>query len=441
MKTPPQLSKDIINKKDALCLPRSSFPRLVVIGGGFAGLALIEKLKNQPIQVVLLDKNNYHQFQPLLYQVATSGLEPYNIAFPFRKQIINRNHTVFRYANVSHINKETKTVSTNQGKIKYDFLVIATGTKTNFFGNEEIAQKALGMKNILDSLNIRHQMLKNLESAALSCNEKERDMLTNFVIVGGGPAGVETAGALAEFKKYILPRDYPEYPAEIMKIYLVEGANRLLQDMSEHASKKALKYLMDLGVNIKLNEIVSRYDGEIVFMKSGSQITAKNLIWTAGVKGQFPKGIDKSKIVLGNRLKTNPYLQLDNTSNVFAIGDVGAVITEETPKGHPQVAQVAIQQGKLTAKNIMNLINDKPLMAFKYKNKGSLATIGKHKAVADLGKWQFSGFFAWLLWSAVHLISISNFRNKVVVAINWAMSFFSYEKSNRLIILNKKIKN
>jgi len=421
-----------------ICLPESEFPRIVIIGGGFAGLSLVDGLKKKPVQVVLIDKNNYHQFQPLLYQVATSGLEPDSIAFPFRKQISGYKNVIFRLAEVEEINTKIKTIQTNKGSLTYDYLVFATGTTTNFFGMKNVEENSLGMKDIRDSLNIRHMMLQNLEQATITCNDKERDALTNFVIVGGGPAGVEMAGALAEFCRYILPKDYPEYPSSIMNIYLVEGSEKLISAMSNKASTKTLQYLKALNVKVLLNEIVTGYDGEIVKTKSGIQLLAKNLIWTAGVKGQIPKGIDEKYFVGGNRLKTNQYLQVDGLNNVFAIGDIAAVITNETPKGHPQVAQPAIQQGKVVAKNIINTLDNKSLIAFKYKDKGSLATVGKRRAVADLGKLRFGGYFAWLLWSFVHLMSISGFRNKLLVSINWIVSYFSYEKSNRLIIRNFK---
>jgi NADH dehydrogenase len=422
--------------ESSICLPEIKYPRIVIIGGGFAGLALAKGLKKQKVQVVLIDKNNFHQFQPLLYQVATSGLEPDSIAFPFRKQISSYKNVVFRLAEVKEIKTETKTVYTNKGLLTYDYLVLATGTITNFFGMKNIEENSLGMKNIRDSLNIRHMMLQNLEQATITCNDDERDSLTNFVIVGGGPAGVEMAGALAEFCKYILPKDYPEYPSSIMKIYLVEGSNKLIAAMSNRASTQTLKYLKALNVKVLFNEIVTDYNGEIVTTKNGNKIHAKNLIWTAGVKGQLPKGIDKEHIVNGNRLKTNELLQVEGLKDIFAMGDIAAVITNETPKGHPQVAQPAIQQGKLLAKNIINTINNKPLKPFKYKDKGSLATVGKRRAVADLGKLKFTGYTAWLLWSFVHLMSISGFRNKLLVGLNWAISYFSYEKSNRLIIRN-----
>jgi NADH:quinone reductase (non-electrogenic) len=422
----------------SICLPETKFPCIVIIGGGFAGLALAKGLKKQKAQVVLIDKNNFHQFQPLLYQVATSGLEPDSIAFPFRKQISSYKNVVFRLAEVEEIKTESKTIYTNKGFLTYDYLVLATGTTTNFFGMKNVEENSLGMKNIRDSLNIRHMMLQNLEQATITCNDEERDALTNFVIVGGGPAGVEMAGALAEFQKYILPKDYSEYPSSTMKIYLIEGSDKLISTMSSKASLKTLKYLEELNVDVLLNEIVTDYDGEVVTTKNEKKIYTKNLIWTAGVKGLLPKGIDKEHFVNGNRLKTNQYLQVEGFKDIFAMGDIASVITNETPQGHPQVAQPAIQQGKYLSKTLVNIINNKSIKPFKYKDKGSLATVGKRRAVADLGKLKFTGYVAWLLWSFVHLMSISGFRNKLLVGLNWAISYFSYEKSNRLIIRNYK---
>ena len=423
---------------EAICLPNSRLPRVVIVGGGFAGLALVEGLKNKDVQVVLIDRNNFHQFQPLFYQVATSGLEPDSIVFPFRKQIKGYKNVSFRLAEVREIQASTNTLITDKGKLTYDYLVLATGTKTNFFGMEEVERNSLGMKDIRDSLNIRHMMLQNLEQAAITCDDVERDALTNFVIVGGGPAGVEMAGALAEFCKYILPKDYPEYPSSIMNIFLVEAMDKLLIAMSDKASSKTLTYLENLNVTVLLNESVSNYDGRVVQTKNGKRILAKNLIWTAGVKGAFPKGIDQKHVAKGNRFKTDAYLKVEGQENIYAIGDIAALISEETPKGHPQVAQAAIQQGNYLAHMLNNLNNNIPSKSFKYTDKGSLATVGKRKAVADLGKLKFTGYFAWLLWSAVHLMSISGFRNKLLVGFNWAISYFSYEKSNRVIIRNFK---
>ena len=423
---------------DLVCLPNTLLPRIVVVGGGFAGLALVEGLKKQKVQVILIDRNNFHQFQPLFYQVATSALEPDSIVFPFRKQISGYKNVSFRLVEVQEVQPSSNTIVTDKGRLTYDYLVLATGTATNFFGMENVERNSLGMKDIRDSLNIRHMMLQNLEQAAITCDDEERDARTNFVIVGGGPAGVEMAGALAEFCKYILPKDYPEYPSSIMKIYLIEAMDELLGAMSKKASSKTLKYLKDLNVKVLLNESVSNYDGRIVQTKSGRTILAKNLIWTAGVKGDLPKGIDQKHVVKGNRLKTDAYLKVDGQKNIYAIGDIAALFSEDTPKGHPQVAQTAMQQGKHLAGILVNIIDNKTVRPFKYRDKGSLATVGKRRAVADLGKLRFGGYFAWLLWSIVHLMSISGFRNKLFVGFHWGLSYFSYEKSKRVIIRNFK---
>jgi len=428
-------NNDSCQVENAICLPNSEFPRVVIIGGGFAGLSLARGLRKKNVQVVLLDRNNFHQFQPLLYQVATSGLEPDSIVFPFRKQLSRYKNVTFRLAEVKEIKTDERIIHTDKGTLSYDYIVLATGTVTNFFGNKEIEKNSLGMKEIRDSLNIRHRMLLNLEQATVTCDPEERDALTNFAVVGGGPAGVEMAGALAEFCRYILPKDYPEYPSSIMTIFLIEGSGKLIASMSEKASEKSLKYLKQLNVKVLLNERVSDYDGTHVNTESGKKLLAKNLIWTAGVKGQLPEGISKEHMVGGNRVKTNEFLQVEGFDRVFAMGDIAAVISEKTPRGYPQVAQPAIQQGKFLSKALLKIIRNEPLInGFKYKDKGSLATIGKRRAVADLGKLKFGGYFAWLIWSVVHLLSISGFRNKLVVGINWTMSYFSYDKSNRLII-------
>ncbi|OEK03049.1 NADH dehydrogenase [Roseivirga sp. 4D4] len=420
---------------EQVCLPDNELPRVVVIGGGFAGLALVKSLKALEVQVVLIDRNNFHQFQPLLYQVATSSLEPDSIVFPFRKQLIDYKNVIFRYAEVLEIQASKSRVITNKGIIDYDYLVIATGTRTNFYGLGEIEAYGLGMKSIQDSLNIRHMMIQNLEQAAITCDDMERDTLTNFVIVGGGPAGVEMAGALAEFKKYILPKDYPEYNADIMDIYLLEAADKLLGAMSEKASSESFRYLTRMGVKVLFNEAVEHYDGSIVSTSAGTELRARNLIWTAGVEGALPRGIRKDSFVHGNRLRVNETLNVHGYANVFAIGDIASMATEDSPRGHPQVAQVALQQGKYLGKVMKHVISGRNYQKpFRYKDKGSLATIGKRRAVADLGKFRFAGYLAWILWSVVHLFSISGFRNKLMVGLNWAWNYMTFDKGNRLII-------
>ncbi len=420
---------------EQVCLPDNELPRVVVVGGGFAGLALVKALKSLEVQVVLIDRNNFHQFQPLFYQVATSSLEPDSIVFPFRKQLIGHRNVIFRYAEVQEIQASKSRLITDKGIINYDYLVMATGTKTNFFGLMEIEAFGLGMKSIQDSLNIRHMMIQNLEQAAITCDDMERDTLTNFVIVGGGPAGVEMAGALAEFRKYILPKDYPEYNADIMDIYLLEAADKLLGAMSEKASKESFRYLTRMGVKVMFNEAVEHYDGSVVSTGAGTTLQARNLIWTAGVEGALPKGVRKDSLVRGNRLRVNETLNVHGYSNVFAIGDIASMATEDSPRGHPQVAQVALQQGKYLGKVIKHVISGKTYeKPFRYKDKGSLATIGKRRAVADLGKFRFAGYLAWVLWSVVHLFSISGFRNRLMVGVNWAWSYMTFDKGNRLII-------
>ncbi len=424
---------------ELICLPDTQVPRIVIIGGGFAGLSLIKGLKNQNFQIVLLDQNNFHQFQPLLYQVATSGLEPDSILFPFRKQISEYSNVIFRMAKVKEVQTSTKTVITNRGIIQYDYLVVATGTSNNYFGMQQLEQQSLGLKTIHDALNIRHRMLQNLEQAAISCDQQERDALTTFAIVGGGPAGVEMAGALDEFCNYILPKDYPEYSAASMKIYLVEASGQVLPMMSEKASIKTFKFLQSLRVKVLLNEVVTGYNGLSVTTRSKRVIATRNMIWTAGVKGQYPLGLTtENNTSRGNRLMVDSSMEIIDLKDVFAIGDVAAMITKERPHGHPQVAQPAIQQGSYLAQTLVNRVNKRPNTPFVYHDKGALATVGKRKAVADIGRLKFGGYIAWLLWSLVHIMSISGFRNRILVSISWMMSYFSYEKSNRLILTDLK---
>ena len=419
---------------DEICLPDSKLPRVVVIGGGFAGISLIKRLRNKAVQVVILDKNNFHQFQPLLYQVATSGIEPDSIVFPIRKLFKGYKNVSFRMAEVKEIQPKTNSIITDIGAVEYDYLVIATGSDTNFFGLKDVQKNSVGMKTIQEALDIRSLILQHLEKAVVTCDEAERNALTNFAIIGGGPAGVETAGAIAEFKKYILPKDYPELDASMMSIYLIEAGDELLKSMSDKSSEKAKTYLNKMGVDVQLNTVVQSYDGLRIKTDKEVLLHAKTVIWTAGVKGNVPDGIDKKFITKGNRLLVNDYCQVKGQKNIYAIGDIAAMISDDYPFGHPMVAQAAIQQGDRLSKNILLQIQGKEQKRFFYKDKGSLATVGKRKAVADIGKFRFGGYIAWILWSVVHLLSISGFRNKVLVGINWAWSYFTYDKGNRLII-------
>ncbi len=419
---------------EKICIPETKRPRVVVVGGGFAGMALVKRLKNKPVQVVLIDRNNFHMFQPLLYQVATCGIEPDNIAFPLRKQFNGYRNFLFRMAQVQAIDPEHNNLLTDIGEIDYDFLVLATGSCNNFFGMKQVAEKALGMKTVQQALDIRSMLLQNLEKAVVTCDMDERDALTNFVIVGGGPAGVETAGALAEFKKYIVPKDYPELDTSLMKIYLVEAGPRLLPALSGKASESAYRSLQRMGVIIRLNTLVSDYDGKYVNVKDGNPILSRGVIWTAGVNGQAPAGLREETLSRGKRLKTDRFNRVEGYDNIFAIGDLAYMPTEDYHNGHPMVAQVALQQGKNLGKNLLRHLQGKPMVPFEYKDKGSLATIGRKRAVAEIGNLKTNGYFAWLLWSVVHLVSISGFRNKLQVGLNWLWSYLTYDQGNRLII-------
>lgn len=409
--------------------------RVVIIGGGFAGISFAKKLKNLDVQVVLIDKHNYHTFQPLLYQVSTSGLEPDSIAYPIRKVLKNLRNFHFRLAVVEKIDPKNKEVHTSIGSLYYDYLVMATGTKTNFFGNEGIEKYAMPMKSVPQALNIRSLMLQNFEKADDCENLEERKALLNFCIIGAGPTGVELAGAFAELKKNVFPKDYRHLNIQEMQIQLFEGNNRVLHAMSKRASKKAMKFLEDLGIKIHLNTIASNYDGELLTLKNGKVLRTRNFIWTAGVTGAAINGFSKNTLVERlNRFKVNEYSQVEGYDAIFAIGDIAYMETDDFPKGHPQVAQPAIQQGKHLAENLKLCFNEKPMKAFKYLDKGTMATIGRNKAVVDMKNLKFGGFFAWVIWMFVHLMALVGFRNRVVVFFNWAYNYINYDKAARLIV-------
>ena len=423
-------------------IPRSSFPRIVIIGGGFAGISLAKKLRNKKVQVVLLDKHNYHNFQPLMYQVATGGLEPDSIAYPIRKIVQEYKDFYFRLAEVREIDAKNNTIYADIGELKFDYLVIATGSKTNYFGNKEIERNSMAMKTIPQSLNIRSLILENFEQALLTNDIDERHSLMNFVLVGGGPTGVELAGALAEMKKAILPKDYPDLDVRKMEINLIQSGDRILNTMSENASEKAEKFLLDLGVSVWKDVRVTGYDGKTVTTNSDLSFDSATVIWTAGVQGALPHGLKADSFIKNvNRIKVNKYNQVEGYDNLFAIGDIAVMTSEEYPQGHPMMAQPAMQQGRLLAENVIRLLDKKEMKPFVYKDKGSMATIGRNKAVVDLPTFKFSGVFAWFVWMFVHLFSLIGFKNKAVVFLNWVYNYIRFDREARLIMRPYKKRN
>ena len=412
----------------------SSFPTVVIIGAGFGGIELARSLNNKEVNVLLIDKHNYHTFQPLMYQVATGSLEADSIAFSIRKNFEGQKNFRFRIAEVKKVDTAKNTVDTTIGEIVYDYLVIATGSTNNFFGNKDFERFTLPMKSIPEALNLRSAVLQHLEKALLLPTKEEREPYLTFVLVGAGPTGAELAGSIAEIRNFVLAKDYPELHKEEMKVYLVDALPKVLANMSEQASKKAQEFLEGMNVEVMLNVMVESYDGEVISFKGGRQIRTKNVIWSAGVMGVVPEGIPKEQIARGNRISTGEINRVIGLNNVFAIGDVSSSVTEAMPKGLPGVAPVAMQQGKHLAKNLIRIINGEATDNFKYNDQGSMATIGRNKAVVDLHKIRFQGFFAWLVWMFVHLVSLLGFRNKVIVFINWLGSYISYNGGTRLII-------
>lgn len=424
-------------------IPQSSFPRIVIIGGGFAGISLAKKLSKQEVQVVLMDKHNYHTFQPLLYQVSTGGLEPDSIAYPIRKILKDFPNFFFRLANVKSIDSKKNIIKTNIGDLKFDYLIIATGSKTNFFGNTSIEANSVEMKSIPQSLNLRSLILENFEEALLTSDLHERNALMNFVIVGAGPTGVELAGALAEIKKGILPKDYPDLDTRSVQINLVQSSDRVLKEMSEKSSKKAEDFLENLGVNVWKNVRVTSYDGKKVSTNSDLVFETATVVWAAGVKGATIKGIDAEDLLSkGNRIITNEFNQVKGFNHIYAIGDVAQVVTSENPNGYPMMAQPAIQQGRQLGDNLLRLLENKPMKPFVYKDKGAMATIGRNKAVVDLKRFKFQGVFAWFVWMYVHLFFLIGFRNRMVVFINWVYNYILFDREARIIIrpYKKKLK-
>lgn len=427
----------------SLNIPESKLPRVVIVGGGFGGLKLIRLLvKTDQFQVVLIDKRNYHTFQPLLYQVSSAGLDAGAISYPLRKTVKKKTYNAFfRMGEALSIDPESQTLHLDIGPLNYDYLIIATGSKTNFFGNTQIEHNAMRMKSVPQAVNIRSLILENLEEATITTDPEKRSALLNFVIAGGGPTGVELSGALAEIRKNIIPRDYIDISPEEIHIHLIEGQKEVLAAMSDKASKNAKKSLEKMGIELHLGELVESYDGKTVKTQSGLSFNTETFIWSAGVTGAPIKGLkDGAMEERANRYKVNVFNQVDGYENIFAIGDIALMTSEKFPKGHPMMAQPAIQQGEHLAKNLKRTLKGEKMKPFEYFDKGSMATIGRNKAVVDMANgWHFSGFFAWFVWMFVHLWYLIGFRNRVGTFLSWMYRYINYDRASRLIIRPFKI--
>lgn len=418
-------------------IQRNQKKRVVIVGGGLGGLRLAEDLYGSGMQVVLIDKNNFHQFPPLIYQIASAGIDPSSISFPFRQIFRKRKDFYFRMAEARMVDSEKKILQTSIGKIDYDYLVLAAGATTNFFGNKNIEEWAIPMKTVPEAMGLRNALLSNFERALTCATEEERQELLNVVIVGGGATGVEIAGALAEMRRYVIPYDYPDMDSSLMHIYLIEAGDRLLAGLSQESSQKAYDFLKSMGVDIQFGKMVTDYRDHKVIMKDGTEIPTRTFLWVSGIRANAMPGIDESHMGRGFRFKVDEFNRIPGVEDVFAIGDQCLQTTDAAyPNGHPQVAQVAIQQAKNLAKNL-KLINQaadsSALTAFRYKNLGSMATIGRNKAVVEIGKFRSQGFFAWVLWLVVHLRSILGVKNKMMVLLNWLWKYVSYNDSIRMI--------
>ena len=418
-------------------IQRNQKKRVVIVGGGLGGLRLAEDLYGSGMQVVLIDKNNFHQFPPLIYQIASAGIDPSSISFPFRQIFRKRKDFYFRMAEARMVDTEKKILQTSIGKIDYDYLVLAAGATTNFFGNKNIEEWVIPMKTVPEAMGLRNALLSNLERALTCATEEERQERLNVVIVGGGATGVEIAGALAEMRRYVIPYDYPDMDSSLMHIYLIEAGDRLLAGLSQVSSQKAYEFLKSMGVDIQFGKMVTDYRDHKVVMKDGTEIPTRTFLWVSGIRANAMPGIDESHLGRGFRFKVDEYNRIPGVEDVFAIGDQCLQTSDAAyPNGHPQVAQVAIQQAKNLAKNL-KLINQgadsSELTAFHYKNLGSMATIGRNKAVVEIGKFRSQGFFAWVLWLVVHLRSILGVKNKMMVLLNWLWKYVSYNDSIRMI--------
>ena len=419
-------------------IQRNQKKRVVIVGGGLGGLRLAEDLYGSGMQVVLIDKNNFHQFPPLIYQIASAGIDPSSISFPFRQIFRKRKDFYFRMAEARMVDTEKKILQTSIGKIDYDYLVLAAGATTNFFGNKNIEEWAIPMKTVPEAMGLRNALLSNFERALTCATEEERQELLNVVIVGGGATGVEIAGALSEMKRYVIPYDYPDMDSSLMHIYLIEAGDRLLAGMSQDSSKKAYDFLKSMGVDIQFGKMVTDYRDHKVIMKDGTEIPTRTFLWVSGIRANAMPGISEDHLGRGFRFKVDQFNRIPGLNDVFAIGDQCLQTTDPAyPNGHPQVAQVAIQQAKNLAKNIKRTneghADDNSLTPFKYNNLGSMATIGRNKAVVEIGKFHSQGFFAWILWLVVHLRSILGVKNKMMVLLNWLWKYVSYNDSIRMI--------
>lgn len=415
-------------------------PRIIIVGGGFGGLEVAKGFSDFNAEIVLFDKYNHHCFQPLLYQVATSGLETQSIVMPFRKRFDDQENFYFRLGEVTAVKPEENLIETSIGAVKYDYLVLSHGATTNYYGMRDVQRHAIPMKTITDAIKLRNVIIRNFEEALLTDDPVAMNSLMDFVIVGGGPTGVELAGALAELKMHVFPKDYKELELSHMDIHLIEATGKLLNGMSDKASEKALYYLQKMGVKVHLNCAVKSYDGYEITFSTGARLISRTLIWAAGVKARPVAGLSPEVTGHAGRIKVDAYNRVLGYENIFAIGDAAIMegVDKAFAKGHPMMAPPAQQQGRLLVKNIKRLIRNKPLKPFRYSNKGSMATIGRNKAVVDLMGFRTQGLFAWFIWMFVHLISIIGFRNKLFVFLSWIWSYFSYDKSNRLIIARPK---
>ena len=418
-------------------IQRNQKKRVVIVGGGLGGLRLAEDLYGSGMQVVLIDKNNFHQFPPLIYQIASAGIDPSSISFPFRQIFRKRKDFYFRMAETRMVDTEKKILQTSIGKIDYDYLVLAAGATTNFFGNKNIEEWAIPMKTVPEAMGLRNALLSNFERALTCATEEERQELLNVVIVGGGATGVEIAGALAEMRRYVIPYDYPDMDSSLMHIYLIEAGDRLLAGLSQESSQKAYEFLKSMGVDIQFGKMVTDYRDHKVVMKDGTEIPTRTFLWVSGIRANAMPGIDESHLGRGFRFKVDEFNRIQGVEDVFAIGDQCLQTSDAAyPNGHPQVAQVAIQQAKNLAKNLKLIdqgADSSKLTAFRYKNLGSMATIGRNKAVVEIGKFRSQGFFAWVLWLVVHLRSILGVKNKMMVLLNWLWKYVSYNDSIRMI--------